>query len=327
MNTLIFRNVHIRYADLRRKDESMPFTRLHLTSDLSSTICEAMDWEMPGDGQSDGSLIGKLTASHLILTPNEKGLKLKEIQIECSEAGDFKFVCTKDDEGEVTGTELRFILRSNQADAITIVNEYWRAVGESDAQMRLSYQKEPVQAKLEIAPAKKAADDEQPTLIDAREVAERINERLAADGATAELVTEDGEVLATFGEAAPTIEELRYPGSGNGCEAALIWRECEGGFQADYMVRFTVGTRDSRAAQLDGAPIRMSMHQAISGAATRLFEFCGEIIAKHESGNTRVTVRMRNEAQKLRNWLPQYTESQPGLAMKDEQTAEEVVIQ
>jgi hypothetical protein len=40
MNTLIFRNVHIRYADLRRKDESMPFTRLHLTSDLSSTICE-----------------------------------------------------------------------------------------------------------------------------------------------------------------------------------------------------------------------------------------------------------------------------------------------
>lgn len=307
MNSLIFRNVHLRYADLRRKDESMPFARLHLTADLSSVICEAMGWEMPGDGQSDGSLIGKLTCSHLVLTPNEKGLRARELQIECSDCGDFKFVGVKDDDGEITDTELRFIVRTNQESAIGLIEQYWRSVGESDAQMKLSYEKEPKQMPLAAATQE---SDAEPTLIDAT-----AQNSTSDEGENEEVTTPDS----------PTVEERRYPGSGNGCEACLLVRECEGGYQADYMVRFTVGTRDSRPADLDSTPVCESEHQAVAGAARNCFEFCGEIIAKHESGNTRVTVRHRNEAQKLRNWLAPFMETQPGLPMQDEQA--EVVIQ
>lgn len=159
--TITFRNVHLRYYDGRRKDESAPFVRLHLTADYSKPVAEAMGWpETIGDGVTDGSLSGRMAAVALILTPNDKMLKSRELQIECSEVSDFRFVAEKDeDTGRVVSAELRFIARSNQKGAAALLEDYWHAVGAEDAQMKLSYTKAAVQGTLDI-PADEDAQDE-----------------------------------------------------------------------------------------------------------------------------------------------------------------------
>lgn len=161
LNTMVFRGVTLRYFDGRRKEESMPFVRLHLTADVSVPVFEEMQWAI-GEGVTSGKLSGRLSCSHLILTPNEKGLKQYELQLEIAEASDFDFVApgAEPEEGAAKQTKLRFIVRSNQADAAARVEAFWRGVGASDSQLRLSYQREPQQQTLAAAAEESSSDDE-----------------------------------------------------------------------------------------------------------------------------------------------------------------------
>lgn len=141
MPTIIFRGSHIRYADLRFKDEAGKFARLHMTADYSDPVRQRFGWPELSDKMPSAKLAGELTAHQLILTPAAKELRQHEIQIECSEVSDFQVVRVQDGEDK-SHTELRFIARSNQADAAARVEQYLAVVGQAKAQLRVSHERQ-----------------------------------------------------------------------------------------------------------------------------------------------------------------------------------------
>lgn len=157
MQKLIFRGALIRYVDLRQDDEAGLFRRIHFTADLSDTVCEAMEWGEPSEGLTQGKLLGELTATHLILTPNSKQLRQHELQLDVNEVSDFQFFRVKGDDGESTRTELRFIARSVSKGAGALLENYMELIGKGMGQLRIAYEK---QEKLPLegeAPADKPA--------------------------------------------------------------------------------------------------------------------------------------------------------------------------
>ena len=137
--SILFRGAVIRYADLRFEKEGGVFARLHIQADLSGPVCETLAWGEIPEGVSTAKLIGKLTGRHLVLTPNDKALRQHEIQMECTDIGDFAAVTEKDDQGEVNGYRLNFIARSSEVGAIAKVEQYRRTIGSGDAALKVAY--------------------------------------------------------------------------------------------------------------------------------------------------------------------------------------------
>lgn len=139
--SLIFRGVTIRYLDMRRKSESAPFVRLHLTADLSDNVRATMGWSV-GDNQSSGSFIGSINAVAAIFGPNQKklpGMEVAEVNVECHEVGDFTFSEVKGKDGATKGMKLDFIIRSNEIDAEAKLGAYWRQIMGGDSQLKVTY--------------------------------------------------------------------------------------------------------------------------------------------------------------------------------------------
>ncbi len=131
MSNITFRGAHIRYADLRQKEEAGCFARIHFTAEMSKPVLEAMEWEPIPDCVESTKLTGELTARNLVLTPNQKELRQHEIQMECSEISDFQLFRVQGEDGESTRTELRFIARVVEPGAIARIENYMRLVGTS----------------------------------------------------------------------------------------------------------------------------------------------------------------------------------------------------
>jgi len=142
MSSLIFRGVQLRYFDGRYKDDAGYFTRLHLQADLSDPIREHFGWGQIPEGLTTAKFVGALTSRNLVLTPNDKALRQHEVQMECSEVGDFAATSETNDEGEVTGHRLNFIARSVESGAATRLEQYLRTVGRGDAALKVSYEKQ-----------------------------------------------------------------------------------------------------------------------------------------------------------------------------------------
>lgn len=148
MPELLFRGAHIRYVDLRHKEEAGVFVRLHLTADYSTPICDHFGWPSDLDESiTQCKLAGELAAVNMVLTPNDPALRCYEIQFECRDLSDFQLMATKQD-GEVSGHELRFIARSGQADAESLAGAWLRTIGNGTGNLRVVYAD---QAKLESA--------------------------------------------------------------------------------------------------------------------------------------------------------------------------------
>jgi hypothetical protein len=112
MPSLIFRGAHIRYADLRTEEAGV-YARLHLQSDLSGPVAEAMGWGEIPEGVTAAKLSGKLSGHHLTLTPAGE-LARHEVQFDCGDVSDFALVAEKDDDGEAGragpgGRDFRFL--------------------------------------------------------------------------------------------------------------------------------------------------------------------------------------------------------------------------
>jgi hypothetical protein len=131
MSNIIFRGAFIRFSDLRAKEESGVFARIHFTSEMSAPVIQAMEWGPVPDCMESAKLTGTLTAHNLVLTPNQKELRQHEIQIECTEVSDFQLFRIQGDDGESTRTELRFIARVVEPGAISRIENYMRLVGTS----------------------------------------------------------------------------------------------------------------------------------------------------------------------------------------------------
>ena len=139
MSTITFRGATIRYADLRIKEEAGVFARLHMTSDMSEPVSAAMEWEAIPACTDSAKLSGGLTSRTLILTPSDKALRSHEINIECSEVGDFQFFRVKGDDNGPGRSELRFIARSNQPGAIALIENYLRLAGQAPGALKITY--------------------------------------------------------------------------------------------------------------------------------------------------------------------------------------------
>ena len=161
MSTITFRGAHVRFADLRQREEAGIFARIHFTSDLSTPVIEAMDWQPIPDCVEATKLTGNLTARNLVLTPNQKELRQHEIQMECSEVSDFQLFRIQGEDGDSKRTELRFLARIIEPGAIARVENYMRLVGtskKSDGALKITYDD---QQKLDLA-----EKDGEPTCVD-----------------------------------------------------------------------------------------------------------------------------------------------------------------
>lgn len=165
LSKMTFRNVRIRYIDLRRKAESAPFVRLHLVADLSTTIKESMGWE-PGSGISSAGLAGLINADSIILTPpNQRklpgvGVDVDEVQVTATDASDFKFVERKNKEGLPAGMELLCMVRSHDEAAAAKLEQFWRGVQGAAFTAQLRYSSIGIQAEIDNGEDAGAAEGE-----------------------------------------------------------------------------------------------------------------------------------------------------------------------
>jgi hypothetical protein len=157
--TIIFRGTFIRYLDVRQgKEGGEVFARIHLSSEFTDTIRDKMDWDDPGECVTSARLTGELLAQGFQLTPADKNLKRQALDIIISDISDFQVVALKDDEGEVSGRQLRFIARSPGDGVAALIEQYIRRVGRHEGELRVSYEPQAKQAEMDLgqkAPAEK----------------------------------------------------------------------------------------------------------------------------------------------------------------------------
>lgn len=139
MPNLIFRGVVLRYVDMRLKD-GIIFSRLHVAADMTRPVAEEMGWQaaLDTDGWDSMRLAGILRISQL--TMKVSGLT-QELEIKAEEARDFIAARITDDDGNSVSRELRFLIVTNDHPAL--VYEYWQAVGEAKAELKVKLQDDP----------------------------------------------------------------------------------------------------------------------------------------------------------------------------------------
>ncbi len=139
MSHLLFRGAIIRHFDVRAGEDGI-FARIHVTSDFSSPVREALDWDDVPDCVPSCKLTGKLDGRYAVLTPNQPPLRQHELQISVSDLSDFQLHRIQGKDGESARTELRFIARTVQEGAAGLIENWMRRVGQETASLRIEYQ-------------------------------------------------------------------------------------------------------------------------------------------------------------------------------------------
>jgi len=140
MSSVLFRGAGLRFVDIRKPKEGGPFVRLHLVSDFTEGIIDAMEWEEIPDCVSSAKLPGELPAQSLVLTPVDIALQQHELQLECSDVSDFQLHRIQDREHEdVMVTELRFVARSNQRGAAALLENWLATMGFGRGTLKVQY--------------------------------------------------------------------------------------------------------------------------------------------------------------------------------------------
>lgn len=137
-------NVRIRYADLRL-DEAGPFSRVHCSADVTKMVARKMGWEdfiYDGDGWRGGfgsvSLDGELRATSIEMKHQNTGATL---ELTADDVSDFSLNRKKEEDGEGTRMELRFIVRSRQKGALAKVERYCE-LNREGAQLLINHEKQ-----------------------------------------------------------------------------------------------------------------------------------------------------------------------------------------
>lgn len=142
MPKLIFRGAYVRYVDLRYDDKSkVKYVKINFTAAFSEPVREAMEWGEPPAGFSSAKLDGDLSASHFILTPDGKELKIHELQIDAKSIGNFEVVRVQIGEDSYEN-ELRFQVVTSAAGAASLLESYLEAIGKGTGQLRVNYDRQ-----------------------------------------------------------------------------------------------------------------------------------------------------------------------------------------
>jgi hypothetical protein len=144
MPKLKISHARIRYADLRF-DESGPFSRMHFSADVTKTVATKMGWEdfiYDGDSWRGGfgsvDLDGQLLATNFELRHQQSGASL---ELTADDVSAFSVHRKKEDDGEGTRLDLRFIVRSRQKGALAKVERYCE-LNMAGAQLLISHEKQ-----------------------------------------------------------------------------------------------------------------------------------------------------------------------------------------
>lgn len=141
MPKIMFRAAHIRYVDVRHKEEAGVFVRLHMTAEYSTHISDHFGWPSDMDESiTQCKLAGEIAAVSMVLTPNDPALMRHEIQIECRDVSDFNLIGLREkDSGEITRHELRFVVQSGQVDAEALAGAWLRTIGSGTGNLYVLY--------------------------------------------------------------------------------------------------------------------------------------------------------------------------------------------
>lgn len=148
-DTVIFRGSYIRKFEMVNNPNERHI-KIEMTSDWTDVTREQMHWGEVGDEVGGCDLIGALAASNIVLTPAGRPLKDHEIKFAANVVGGFNLVPLKDGEGEITGRELRYWIKTTAPDAAQWLEAYCNAIGRGMGQLKVSYVK---QAELDLDPA------------------------------------------------------------------------------------------------------------------------------------------------------------------------------
>lgn len=158
--TILFRGAVLRYFDVRQsaKGEGM-WVNIHMSSDFSEPLREAMGWEDLPESYHGGDLDGELVGVEMFLNPNGKELKQHALKLAIRSVTDFKVVELKQKDKEPE-RQVQFKISTNSAKAHVYLGNYLKAIGRGAGQLKISYsdqpQLEPVEDKQE-----KLSGDEQ----------------------------------------------------------------------------------------------------------------------------------------------------------------------
>jgi hypothetical protein len=137
---ITFRGAVLKHFDVRQgKEGGDVFVRIHMSADYSDQVCEKMDWEPLSESIKECKLTGELLATNFILTPADKQLTQYELNFDISSVEDFQVVALKDDEGDVCGRELRFVVRTPKDGVEAFCGQYIRRVGRHAGALKIGY--------------------------------------------------------------------------------------------------------------------------------------------------------------------------------------------
>lgn len=146
--SVLFRGAVLKYIDVRQgKEGGDVFCRIHMSADYSEQVRDKMDWDEIPESITDCKLTGSLLATNFILTPGDKQLHRWELNFDISSVEDFQVVALKDDDGEVCGRELRFVVRTPKDGVEAFCGQYIRRVGRHAGALKIGYT---VQEKLDL---------------------------------------------------------------------------------------------------------------------------------------------------------------------------------
>lgn len=141
--SITFRGAIMKHFDLRQgKEGGDVFCRIHMAADFSEPVRDKMGWEEIPNSVTDCKLTGELLGTHLILTPGDRQLHQHILQFDITSVEDFQVVALKDDDGDVRGRELRFIIRTPKDGVEAFCGQYIRRVGRHAGALKVSYTKQ-----------------------------------------------------------------------------------------------------------------------------------------------------------------------------------------
>ena len=132
---------------------------IHVKANPTKAVRSAMKWEELPDCADMAKLSGELTATNLVLSPNDDKLLKYEVECECTQVSDFTLHRVQDRDGGSRKLELRFRLKITERAALAKLEAYCGKVGEAPASLKIGYKSQeelPLEEKDDKAAAAKA---------------------------------------------------------------------------------------------------------------------------------------------------------------------------
>lgn len=137
--TITFRGAVLRDMDLRQAAKgASTFLRMHLVSDFTDVIREALEWEDLPDSYKDASpKDAVLNGVKLHVKPNGRELNQYAFSMPIRQVKDFRVNTIKEGEEEIR--QLSFTVETNVKKAYSTVGKFIEAVGLAKCQVKIEY--------------------------------------------------------------------------------------------------------------------------------------------------------------------------------------------